>query len=259
MKSYLTRIVLIGCLQIILSTGVALAAEDKIVEIIRSKVEQITPKAGLEIEGAQIASATVLPEVYEENGFRRLWTNPKNVEDLYNAVRTIDEDGLRPDDYHYTIINLLRSRVDSNTSSDPELLADIDILLTDSLIRLGYHLIIGKVDPVGHHPHWNLAVEIDDDEPVTFMQETLEAGNLAKEIEDFRPPNLIYSEYKTALKKYRTIKDNGGWQAVPEGPTLKKGMQGNRSEYHQLGEIPRFQFSLQASSGSLPQQRPGVD
>ena len=214
--------------QIILSMSIASAADDKIVEIIRSKVEQITSKAGLQIEGAQIASATVLPEVYEENGFKRLWTNPKNVEDLYNAVRTIDQDGLRPDDYHYTIINQLRSRADSGTSSDPELLADIDILLTDSLVRLGYHLIIGKVDPVDHHPQWNLAVEIDDDEPVKFIQETLGAANLAEEIEAFRPPNIIYSEYKTALKKYRTIKDHGGWHPVPEGPTLKKGMQDNR-------------------------------
>jgi murein L,D-transpeptidase YcbB/YkuD len=228
MKSYLTRIVFLACLQIILSAGVALAAEDKIAEIIRSKIEQITSQAGLQIEGAQIASATVLPEVYEENGFKRLWTNPQNVEDLYNAVTTIDEDGLRPDDYHYTIINQLRSRADSGTSSDPELSADIDILLTDSLIRLGYHLIIGKVDPIDHHPQWNLAVEIHDDEPVKFIQETLEAGNLAKKINEFRPPNIIYSEYKAALKKYRTIKDNGGWQPVPQGPTLKKGMQDSR-------------------------------
>ena len=93
MKSYLTRIVFLACLQILLSAGVALAAEDKIAEIIRSKIEQITSQAGLQIEGAQIASATVLPEVYEENGFKRLWTNPKNVEDLYNAVAKIDEDG----------------------------------------------------------------------------------------------------------------------------------------------------------------------
>ena len=35
-----------------------------------------------------------------------------------------------------------------------------------------------------------------------FIQETLEAGNLAKEIEEFRPQNIVYSEFKAALKKY---------------------------------------------------------
>ena len=92
MNRYLVRIFLIGCVQIILSTGIALATHHEIVEIIRSKTEQITSTGSLQIEGAHIASVTVLPELYEKNDFQPLWTNPRNVEDLFNAVKTIDED-----------------------------------------------------------------------------------------------------------------------------------------------------------------------
>ena len=191
MKRYLLRIVLIGCIQTILITGVALATDHKIAETIRNKVELIRTTQTLQIDDAQIASITVLPELYENNGFQRLWTNSRNVEDLFNAIRTIDEDGLRPDDYHFTKIEQLRSRIGSGTPSDPTLLADFDLLLTDSLIRLGYHLIVGKVDPDEHHPHWNLAVEIDDDTPVAAIQDILDADNLAKEIEALRPQNII--------------------------------------------------------------------
>jgi len=187
MIRYLSRIFLIGCVQIILSTGIALATDHEIVEIIRSKVEQITSKGGLQIEGAQIASVTVLPEIYEINGFQPLGTNPQNVEDLINAIKTMEEEGLRPDDYHFKQIEQLRSRIGSGSASDPVLLSDFDILLTDSLIRLGYHLVFGKVDPETHHPHWNLAVEIDDDAPIVFIQEILDAGNLAKNIETLKP------------------------------------------------------------------------
>ncbi len=228
MARYLRRIVLIGCIQTILITGYALASDHKVGAIIRNKVEKIRSSETLQIYDAQIASITVLPELYENNGFQRLWTNPQHVEDLFNAIKTIDKDGLRPDDYHFTIIEQLRSQIGSGTSSDPVLLADFDILLTDSLIRLGYHLIFGKVDPEDHHPHWNLAVEIDDDKPVAAIQEILDAGNLAKEIEALRPQNIIYGEFKSALEKYRAIKDDGGWKAVPEGPTLKKDMQDKR-------------------------------
>jgi murein L,D-transpeptidase YcbB/YkuD len=228
MTRYLQRIVLIGCVQIILITGVALATDHKIGEIIRNKVEQIRTTQTLQIDDVQIASITVLPKLYENNGFQRLWTNSRNVEDLFNAIRTIDEDGLRPDDYHFTKIEQLRSRIGSGTPSDPTLLADFDLLLTDSLIRLGYHLIFGKVDPEEHHPHWNLAVEIDDQKPVVAIQEILNAGNLAKEVEALRPQNIIYSNFKSALKKYRAIKTNGGWEPLAEGPTLKKGMEDNR-------------------------------
>ena len=228
MIHHLIRIVLIGCVQTILVTGYALATDHTIAEIIRNKVEQIRTTETLQIDDVQIASITVLPELYENNGFQRLWTNSQNVEDLFKEIRTIDEDGLRPDDYNFTNIEKLQSQIDSGTSSDPALLADFDMLLTDSLIRLGYHLIFGKVDPEDHHPHWNLAVEIDDDEPVVAIQEILDAGNLAKEIEALRPQNIIYNQFKSALKKYRAIKTDGGWEPLPEGPTLKKGMKDNR-------------------------------
>ena len=228
MIRYLSRIFLIGCVQIVLNTGLALAADHEIVGIIRNRVEQISSGEGLQIEGAQIASVTVLPELYENNEFQRLWTNPQNVEDLFNAIKTIDEDGLRPEDYHFKEIEKMRAQIGSSTSSDPGLLADYDILLTDSLIRLGYHLIFGKVDPEDHHPHWNLAVEIDDDRPAIYIQEILDAGNLAKGIEELRPQHIIYGRFKSALKKYRAFQTNGGWEPVPPGPTLKKGMQDGR-------------------------------
>ncbi len=228
MIRYLSKIFLIGCVQILLSTGVALATEHLISEIIRNKVEQIRSTQALQIDDAQIASITVLPELYENNGFQRLWTNSQNINDLINAIKTIDEDGLRADDYHITKIEQLRSRIGSGTSSDPALLADFDILLTDSLIRMGYHLIFGKVDPEDHHPHWNLMVEIDDDRPAIFIQEILDAGNLAKEIEELRPQHIVYDEFKSALKKYRSFQANGGWEPIPAGPTLKKGMQDGR-------------------------------
>jgi len=93
---------------------------------------------------------------------------------------------------------------------------------------MGYHLIFGKVDPEDHHPHWNLMVEIDDDRPAIFIQEILDAGNLAKEIEELRPQHIVYDEFKSALKKYRSFQANGGWEPIPAGPTLKKGMQDGR-------------------------------
>ena len=228
MNRYLFRIFLIGCVQFVLSTSVALATDHEIVEIIRNRVERVSSGEEIQIESAQIASVSVLPELYKNNGFQRLWTNPQNVEDLFNAIKTIDEDGLRPEDYHFKEIEKMRTQIGPGTSSDPELLADYDLLLTDSLIRLGYHLIFGKVDPEEHHPHWNLAVEIDADRPADYIQEILDAGNLAKTIEELRPQHIIYNRFKSALKKYRALQANGGWEPVPPGPTLKKGMQNGR-------------------------------
>ena len=77
MNRYLSRIFLIGCVQIVLSTAVALATDHEIVEIIRGKVEQITSTGELQIEGTQIASVTVLPELYEKMDFNDFGPTPK--------------------------------------------------------------------------------------------------------------------------------------------------------------------------------------
>lgn len=228
MNRYSFKIFLIVCVHIILGTGLAQARDQQIVEIIKSKTEQISTTGNVQIEGAQIASVTVLPELYEKNGFRRLWTNSQNVADLFSSVKTIEEEGLEPDDYHFARLQNLRSRIDSGADHDPALLADYDILLTDSLIRLCYHLFFGKVDPETLNPNWNLAVQIEDDRPVAFMQEILEGGKLAEDIKTLNPDNIVYDEFKTALKKYHDIEAAGGWASVPPGPTLKKGMQDNR-------------------------------
>ena len=71
MNRYLSRILVTSCVQVILGMGVAQAIDQKIVEIIRSKTEQINATGDVQIEGAQIASVTVLPELYEKNGFKR--------------------------------------------------------------------------------------------------------------------------------------------------------------------------------------------
>ena len=39
----------------------------------------------------------------------------------------------------------------------PAMLADFDILLTDALVRLSYHLMFGKVDPERLDPSWNMS------------------------------------------------------------------------------------------------------
>jgi len=79
MIRYLSRIFLIACVQIFLVTGLALAANTEVAEIIRSKVEQIRTTQTLQIDDVPIASITVLPELYENNEFQRLLTNSRNV------------------------------------------------------------------------------------------------------------------------------------------------------------------------------------
>jgi murein L,D-transpeptidase YcbB/YkuD len=136
----------------------------------------------------------------------------------------IAEDGLNPEYYHLSQLLVLKLRLDENKSPDPLLLADYDILLTDGLVRLCYHLQFGKVDPESLDPAWNMSRQIRNKNPVEAIEKRLRTGSLAEGLKNIRPKMKYYHLLKSVLKKYRGFQEAGGWESVPEGPTLKPGM-----------------------------------
>ena len=192
--------------------------------IIEEKIDELWTTGKLKIGLADIASEHWLPDLYERNDFQLLWQNPQNVEDLLKDVGSVAEDGLNPEDYHLSQMLVLKLRLDDNQSPDPALLADYDILLTDSLVRLCYHIQFGKVDPESLDPAWNMTRQVRNQNPVGAIEKRLRTGTLAQGLKNIRPDIDQYHLLKSILKKYRAIQDAEGWEAVPEGLTLKPGM-----------------------------------
>jgi murein L,D-transpeptidase YcbB/YkuD len=125
-------------------------------------------------------------------------------------------------------LKFLQLEVEASDSLDAELHADFDILLTDSLIRLGYHYLFGKVDPVTINTAWNMTRDINDRDPARVIPEIVEAHAVAEMIERLKPDHLFYRQLKQKLAEYRRIAGNGGWKSIPAGKPLKIGMVGPR-------------------------------
>jgi murein L,D-transpeptidase YcbB/YkuD len=206
----------------------SLAQADPASTAIEDRIDELWTTGKLNIGYASIASKRWLPDLYERNDFKLLWRNPQNVKDLLTDVGRIAEDGLDPEDYHLSQLLVLKLRLDENKSSDPALLADYDILLTDSLVRLLYHIQFGKVDPESLDPAWNMTRQVYGKNPVEAIEKRLRSGSLAEGLKNIRPKIDYYHLLKSVLKKYRAIQDAGGWEPVPEGPTLKPGMTDQR-------------------------------
>ena len=204
------------------------AQTDAVNVIIEDRIDELWTTGKLNIGYANIASKHWLPGLYERSDFKLLWQNPQNVKDLLTDVGRIAEDGLDPEDYHLSQLLVLKLRLDESKSPDPSLLADYDILLTDSLVRLCYHLQFGKVDPESLDPAWNMTWQVHNKNPVAAIEKRLRTGSLAEGLKRIRPRNDYYHLLKAVLKKYRDIQDAGGWETVPEGLTLKPGMADRR-------------------------------
>jgi murein L,D-transpeptidase YcbB/YkuD len=200
-----------------------LAAQDSTVRNeISTRVEKIGTSAGLEIQGEAISSVIVIPALYQERNYSPLWTNQHSVQQLLDAIRSIGTDGLDPADYHLATLEQLQQQTGSKAS--PSQLADFDILLTDSLVRLGYHLMIGKVDPVALDQNWNMDKTVGDLDTVLAMADAVTNAGVDQLIDSLRPQAPIYAQMKTALARYRHIAAAGGWQPLAEGPVIKSAM-----------------------------------
>jgi murein L,D-transpeptidase YcbB/YkuD len=196
--------------------------------IIEERIDELWTTGRLNIDYADIASKHWLPGLYERNDFQLLWQDAQNVEDLLTEIGNIAEDGLNPEDYHLSQLLVLKLRLDESKSPDPSLLANYDILLTDSLVRLCYHIQFGKVDPESLDPAWNMTRQVHNKNPVAAIEKRLQTGTLAEGLKNIRPKIEYYHLLKSVLKKYRAIQDAGGWETLPEGPTLKPGMTDQR-------------------------------
>jgi murein L,D-transpeptidase YcbB/YkuD len=228
-RSFCTLCGLIAFMMLSLSHAAGQAGP--IEEIIREKTEQIRDLKSLKIGEAHVVSTIVIPDFYERREFQRAWTNSSAIDELFRAIRDSEADGLDPGDYHLRPLERLRGELAATSAPTPALLADFDILLTDALVRLGYHLIFGKVDPERIDPYWNLSRELDGYEPSVIIQRVqhiLDSVSLYEAIANEKPKHPFYNDLKGVLAKYRAIKAAGGWPKIPAGPTLKLGMEDQR-------------------------------
>ncbi|MFC1800183.1 murein L,D-transpeptidase [Candidatus Eisenbacteria bacterium] len=210
----------------LLPAGLAQATE--VQDVLRIRVEQIRRSGEFQIGEDFISAVIVLPEFYENRDFEPAWTERHKVENLLKAIRGIQADGLYPWDYHLEGIERLLAEEADGGGGESYISADLDMLLTDAILRLAYHMLFGKVDPERLDPNWNLSGEIDGLEPAAGLEKALGSTNLYTFIEEFKPDQHFYLRLKDALASYRGIADMGGWGEVPLGKVLKKSEKDER-------------------------------
>jgi murein L,D-transpeptidase YcbB/YkuD len=209
-----------------LTVAPVIADDTAITKQIRQKIEDYRNTGHLSVSGVDIASKQVLPDLYEHRSYRAAWTNQERIEDLIQMVGRAEEEGLLPQDYHYNELVLLRNQ----NSEDASDIANLDILLTDSLIRYGYHQNFGKVNPVELDSNWNLTRNLGGKDPVTIVQGAIDSEGIRQYISDVLERGPYYRRLKKLLAEYRAQAANevDNHPNITPGPTLKRGMQGER-------------------------------
>ena len=157
---------------------------------------------------------------YHLRSFTPIWvrdSGPKTKgRELFMVLRNAAADGLRPGDYHVDRIAELIDQTDIHS------LARLELLLTRGFLDYGRDLSAGRVAPesVDDEIHMN-PVAIDAGELIHGAEE---ADNIGPYVATLMPQTDEYLRLATMLAEYREIAEAGGWPTVPDGETLKPGM-----------------------------------
>lgn len=204
------------------------ADEGDVREALRTEIEQLRESGRLSIGGIDVASGNLLAEFYERRGFSPAWHGKSKVGALLDVIRATSADGLNPADYHLAKIEHAFGVLEGGRQLASDERATLDIALTDSLIRLGYHQRFGKVNPYDLDPTWNFTRELGGRDPATTIQAAIDAESMPDFLAGVFPRAALYKQLQSHLQRYRRIADAGGWPPVPEGATLKPGVADTR-------------------------------
>src|SRR5262245_23102226 len=200
-----------------LAAAAPVRAAQEVEELIRARVEQLAATGVLEAAGVSLAARNLIPKLYENRGFTPAWRSTQQVESLLEVVDGSYLEGLDPRDYHADEVRAALAAFAAVDALPPAQRADYDVMLTDSVIRLGYHLRFGKLDPVALDPDWNLSRDFVGEDPVKTIQAAIDSRSMREFAAKVIPRHSIYAGFERALAEYRAIAASGGWPAVSAG------------------------------------------
>jgi len=191
----------------------------------------------LEREGApplvhgreMLLNSDLLPEFYLSREYASAWVDELGLtaagRQLLNLLRSADEHGLCPEDYHLARIeSLFELATDYRRYGmllDPVYMAQLDLLLTDAFLLYAAHQVEGRVDPDEVHEGWRSRPRKVD--LVRLLSYALTNDRVEPVLADLAPPHQGYLLLREELERYRQISALGGWPAIAAGPVLRAG------------------------------------
>lgn len=200
----------------------AVAVTDPVAVAISAELDALMNPGTTAIQGVQIALGERVGEFYSRRAFQPAWTNASTTQQLLKALRDSRDDGLDPADYHLPLLQQLAGQVAQPTAT-ATLKAQYDVLLTEALLRLGYHLSFGKVDPESFDAQWNYGRTLASLDVSQEIENAIASASVYERVEALKPTHRLYMRLKQELARHRTIEQAGGWGTLPAGSTLKPG------------------------------------
>jgi murein L,D-transpeptidase YcbB/YkuD len=194
-------------------------------EAIAAQVNLIAESGPATVGGVALSSGEFVADLYELRGFRPIWDTPARRAELSAELLAAAQHGFRPEDFAMGALMELAAVADAG---DPAAVATFDIAATEAATRLVHHLYYGKVDPATLDADWAIDGAFQPGQPAAMVNQYLDYATYSALIEDLDLRHPMYLRMKEGLARLEDIAGRGGWPQVPDGATLKPGMEDAR-------------------------------
>jgi len=206
---------------------------DKVREYLLSRLTSLSNKNKSDNKINLICDPEFIFDFYLHRNFQPVWVTKDWLNHKANVfIKTIaeaDHEGLNSSTYHRDEILNLVENIELNGVLDAyehAKFAKLDLLLTDAFFSFGFHLSEGIVEPNPTDFDWY--IKKPKKNLLKILQTSLRNEKLEGLVDVLQPHHSGYLSLKSALLKYKNIKNSSGWHKVPVGPKLRKGDTGKR-------------------------------
>jgi murein L,D-transpeptidase YcbB/YkuD len=198
--------------------------------VLRGILEGSRDSSGLWIGCERIHADRPLTDFYRRRDYQPAWLGSHDTSLLFAAMvrelRNAGRHGLTPEEYHLPCLETAADRFQGDRevgrASDPNDLAEQDIILSDAFVTFASHLAGGKVDPEKLHPLW--VAHGREREVFEVFGRLLATGDLEGAVRGLAPPAPEYWRMVDALAWCRGLEEAGGWEALDFERDLQNGM-----------------------------------
>ena len=157
---------------------------------------------------------------YRERKYKPLWLDAKGrlnrAYDLLYVIIHAEDEGLEPSDYY---LGEIKKYWDSKQPGDS---IHLDLLLTAALFRYSNHVYSGRFDPHDLDVDWHIK-----NSPLnvrSLFADVAKKESITQLLKELPPQHSGYQLLKKEFRRFRDLKQQGGWQRFKSGPTLEPGM-----------------------------------
>jgi L,D-transpeptidase YcbB len=167
----------------------------------------------------QYQFAKALNELYKTRDYHLIWSNSALCNSLIELLKQAVDEGLNPQ--HYSIDQLTQLFAKKNVSRITQV--RMDLLASESLMRLLAHLYYGKVDPLTFHPLFNAKYAEQLVNLVPQINRAIATKQLANLIAAATPSHPDYVSLKNQLKWLRQLAKEGDWPVINYEKLIRPG------------------------------------